>query len=149
MRPKSLQDLTELVPEVAASGIDKVRRSGRRAAEYAPVGTAAHYVGDGWNRLADLADRTPLPPLPRAPRRRSFWQQPSTRWVLVCGAALGLIAAVLPAVLRNRRRGEDAEAGVVPPIDAEMTADSSRQGVGPQRNGRTSAPSAVPGGRRN
>jgi hypothetical protein len=148
MRSKSLQDLTELVPEVAASGMERMRRGGRIAADYMPVSTAAHYIGDSWNRLADLAERTPLPSLPRVPRRRSFWQEPSTRWILLVGSLLAVAAAVLPMVLRKRGTGEDDDAEIVPPIDADTTADSSRQGVGAQRDRRASSPSAVPGARR-
>ncbi len=56
MRTKALQDLADRMPEVAATGLEQVRRGGRIVAERAPVA-----VGEGVNRVTDLADRAGVP----------------------------------------------------------------------------------------
>ena len=54
MRTKALQDLADRMPEVAATGLEQVRRGGRIVAERAPG-----LIDEGRTRLSDLAERAP------------------------------------------------------------------------------------------
>jgi hypothetical protein len=94
--------------------------------------------------LADLIDRSPLPV--SIPRRRGV-----PGWLTVARGRWPIAAAALPVLalaaflLGRRRHAADAEPDLAASPDADVTADSARQGTGEQRNGRV--PTPVPGAR--
>lgn len=104
MRTKALQDLADRMPEVAATGLEQVRRGGRIVAERAPVA-----VGEGVNRLTDLADRAGVPVPARLEalgRKRSRSMLSARRGLPAILAAIVVLALV--KVVRTRRAGTAA-----------------------------------------
>jgi hypothetical protein len=96
------------------------------------------------HELVDLIDRSPLPVTVSRRSGPRGWMSRRGPWSL--GLVLVPVMSLIALAWARRRRTADADPDIVPPPgEADLTADSARQGLGAQRDGR--APTPVPGAR--